>query len=103
MLRVKTLASLESIPVVGEVILLLRKIGQENFITVGHSNSVVLISVGRFAGSLHHFLGPIFIAGPGVPQRGHFHVRAHVHVMGFHGMHGVCAAVGNHSRQLAHF
>src|SRR2546423_8769721 len=103
MLRIEMLASFESVPVVGEVILLLRKVGQENLITIGDSNFVVLIFVGCFAGGFKNILCALLVARLGIPQRGHFHVRTHIHVIGFHGMHGVGAAVSTHSRQFTHF
>jgi hypothetical protein len=38
-----------------------------------------------------------------IAQRGHLHVRTHIHVMAFHGLHGVRAAVVAHPRHVVHF
>jgi hypothetical protein len=53
-------------------------------------------------GSFENLIRLFLIAGLQIAQRGHLHVRAHIHVAVLHGMHGVSAAVVAHGGHVVH-
>ena len=71
------------------MILLLRNIGQENLEAVVQGDVVILIFLHDPARCFDDFLSFLGIAGLCGAQCGHLHVRAHFHVVTFHGVHGM--------------
>ena len=80
--------SSECVAVIREVILLLRNLRMEDFEITVERGVIVLVLFHHGARGNHNFLRPLGVAGLRGPQRRHFHVRPHVHVMAFHRMHG---------------
>src|ERR1051325_1783052 len=92
---VKTESLADGILVVGEVVHLLRDIGQKNLIALIERNLVIAIMLQGLAGLLGHGLRLGGIAGLEFAQLRHMHVRAHV-LMAFMVMaaaHGVSSGV----------
>ena len=78
----------------------------ENFEMLIERDVVILVLLHHATGYFHDLLGLLGIARLRSAERGHMHVRTHVHVMAFHGMHGVHAGVrvflGRLRRHLRH-
>ncbi|MGA2220016.1 MAG: hypothetical protein ABSG51_18160 [Terracidiphilus sp.] len=102
MIGIEVPACFESVTVVRKVVLLLGMVGHENLVPVGQRDFVVYVFVCGFAGSYDNLVGFLLIARLEITQRGHLHVRAHVHVAAFHGLHSMSAAVVAHPRHVAH-
>ena len=96
-------ARFESVPVVCEVVLLLRPVGHKNLEAIGEGNFVVHVFLCDFAGSDDYLVGFFLIAWLEIAQRGHLHVRAHIHMMALHGLHGVSASIVAHPGHVVHF
>src|SRR5277367_1775342 len=92
MCGIEMCCSLESVPIIGEVVLLLRNIGHEDSVAVRQCNFVVRIFIGGGACSFDDRGSALGIAGLGIAHRCHLHMCTHVHVMVFHGLHGAGAA-----------
>src|SRR5262249_51167087 len=78
----------EAVPVVREVILRLREVGQEGLVSVGDSQPIVLVPLDRWAQGLQDRLRAGAVFGRLGPRRSHSHVWPWVVVPGRHRMHG---------------
>src|SRR5580693_506027 len=103
MIGIEALTRFEGVPVVCKVVLLLHSVRHENLVAVGQSDFVVHVFFRELASSYDHLVGLFLIAWLQIAQRSHLHVRTHIHVPAFHGLHGVSAAVVAHPRHVAHF
>ena len=88
MLRVEPQLRLDGVTAAGEVIDLLRNVGEEDLEAVGQRDVVVLLFFCRLTRRVRNRLRAGGIPRLGLAQGGHLHVRAHVH-MAFHGVHHV--------------
>jgi hypothetical protein len=79
MVGIETQRGFEAIAVIGEVMLLLRKVRQKNLKTIGQRGFVVQVFPGHLAGSSDDCGGTLGVAGLGMAQPGHLPMRAHVH------------------------
>ena len=93
---------LKSIAVIGEVVLLLRQVGEKNLVAVGQRDFVVSVLLSRLARGSHNLIGLLLVARLQIAQGRHLHMRPHVHTAAGHGQHGVGAAIVIHPRQVRH-
>jgi len=88
MLRVEPQLRFDGVTAAGEVIDLLRNVGEENLEAVGERAAVVLVFFRDLTRRVRDLLRTRGIPRLGLTQRSHLHVRAHVHVA-FHRVHHV--------------
>lgn len=86
MLGVEGEAGFERVPVVREMVVRLRHFGMEDFEAVGERHFVVLVFFDGAAQRRDECGGALIVRGIRRAQRGHEHVRVHVHVMAGHGV-----------------
>src|SRR5215831_19368448 len=101
MIGIETLAGLESVPVIREVVLLLGDVGEEDFVPRAQRDAVVFVLLCDPAGCFNDLPGLLFISRLRVAQGGHLHVRPYSYMTALHVLDGVRAAVA-HSYHFMH-